>query len=598
MPARDKKRRIADAADDAAAWLAEAQRELDGGTQARAQLAAAAEPDVKWPPSIAAFADACCRGAAASGQATDVRVLAALVAALRLAHTFHVRAGSSWCDNREAALSAQLSTWRANDGEFDASVRSFHSSGVLHGGGGGSAPAGLRFLRVLGAYDALYWAVWALACRQHRRVPHPCRMAEHVQRALLATGRGAAAVRRLLRVDVEAARCLGLRAEWLDDAAAAHPSYAFRSPWMRGAPAMLRLLRARWLEAVVHVAVAGVDATDPRVRASVLRWQLIGRDAAARHCAFACPSPDALRTILCTLERRRSSAARGEIVELGAGNGYWSKLLVRALAAAHPKNHARGACSVRALDVQPPAEWRQPADSRVVFGTADDLRTSGDGGGDGRQGGGNLRPPGRRGSEDGGDDGGGEDGAATTLLLCMPSPGEPGIAEDALAAFSGRYVAYVGEWGSGMTGTLALHAALLAAFELVSTTPLPCMPLTRVALHVLRRRSPVITTAAAAAAAATHPGARCCHCGGARGLRSCPWTRRLLLCSERCHAAAATQHAAAISWTYCGAECSTRPPFAEFQAHAEVFLTAAGASEAEWLRLAQATPQPERELPP
>lgn len=48
------------------------------------------------------------------------------------------------------------------------------------------------------------------------------------------------------------------------------------------------------------------------------------------------------------------------------------------------------------------------------------------------------------------------DASEKTLLLCMPSPGEAGIAEQALDAFSGPYVAYVGEWLSGMTGTCRL----------------------------------------------------------------------------------------------------------------------------------------------
>ena len=46
------------------------------------------------------------------------------------------------------------------------------------------------------------------------------------------------------------------------------------------------------------------------------------------------------------------------------------------------------------------------------------------------------------------------------LLLCMPSPGEEDLADTALHHFHGARVAYVGEWGSGMTGTVGLHASL------------------------------------------------------------------------------------------------------------------------------------------
>ena len=175
-----------------------------------------------------------------------------MVSALRLAFTFHLHSGSNWCADQESALAKHLAKLRADDDDFDSSVRAFHSSGVAHNSGGGSGPAALRLLRVLGAYDALSWAVWALACRQGKRVAHPVRLAEHVQNAMLSLPRSAAAVRRVLRSDIAAADNLGVRRTWLD---ATSPS-AIR--WRRGGCAMLRLLRARWIEACCRVAAPGV----------------------------------------------------------------------------------------------------------------------------------------------------------------------------------------------------------------------------------------------------------------------------------------------------------------------------------------------------
>ena len=153
--------------------------------------------------------------------------------------------------------------------------------------------------------------------------------------------------------------------------------------------------------------------------------------------------------------------------------------------------------------------------------------------------------------------------------------------------------------GSGMTGTRELHSRLLDQFEPVLTLPLPCVPLTRIALHLFRRR-PRAAPAGRRGVAAAKLGMACAVCGAARGLRACPWTRRLLVCSERCHAASAAKHEASISWLYCGAKLPVgkRPKLNEFHPGAEVHLEEKAASDAEWLRLAQATPQPERELPP
>jgi hypothetical protein len=95
------------------------------------------------------------------------------------------------------------------------------------------------------------------------------------------------------------------------------------------------------------------------------------------------------------------------------------------------------------------------------------------------------------------------------------------------------------------------------------------------------------------------PSARCTMCGSTRGLRSCPWTRSLLVCSAACHTASESQHLAAIALCFCGAappsgkDAQTRPSFEAFEPC--TLLEAETATELQWLRLAEATPQPERD---
>ena len=109
-----------------------------------------------------------------------------------------------------------------------------------------------------------------------------------------------------------------------------------------------------------------------------------------------------------------------------------------------------------ALDISPP-EGRQPHPPAVTYGTAESLGQAAGGGG--------------------------------VLLLCMPSPGEEDLADTALRHFHGARVAYVGEWGSGMTGTVGLHASLADTrrWALESVVPLPTFVKGRLALHIFAR---------------------------------------------------------------------------------------------------------------
>ena len=570
---------------EAEAWLAAAREEFENGGKKQMHSRAAPKP----PPQVSEFLDP---------DAPDaVQAAASSLACLRLALALNV-GSAKWRSHEEATLAEHLRSLRSQDEEFQSELRVYHTAAGNGSPIASSTDALMPALKLRGAMDALYWSLWGLACRREIRIPHPVRLAERVAKELLqhpATARAVVLSAALTTSNRQAARRMGFRPSWLEAAlrAAAQTS----SPWCRGACAMLRYLRSRWVEGCVLVAAdesaaaarnaATVDGPDAKVRAALLRWQYVGRDACARHMAFACPSSaaldEAMRAAQSTHGQRGGSGGNScGIVELGAGNGYWSKLLAK---------RARSfACSVRALDVDPPPEWKQPAEARVSFGTADEVSS----------------------------------GRERTLLLCMPSPGEAGIAEAALDAFEAPrpasaetvepqppplVVLYVGEWASGMTGTKALHARLLADYTLIATRPLPCLPLARIALHVFRRlptRRRNNHDARADDGMPSEPtsphrmppklprNALCLCCGAARGLKVCPWTR-ILMCSETCHAKAADEHAAAIAMTYCGAKPTTRPSFASFAPSEHLEATSATAQQ--WLRLAEATPQPERIIP-
>jgi hypothetical protein len=563
---------------EAEAWLEAAQREFTSGKKkskqddTTVQVAAA-------PEEVSDFVDE---------HALDaVQAAAASLACLRLALALKV-GSAQWRAREEERLNEHLRALRTEDSEFHSELKVYYTAA---GSGTPIASASaslLPALKLRGAMDALYWSLWGLACRRDVRIHHPVRIAERVATELLSrppTARAVAQGTSLGTANRQAARRMGFKPSWLDAATKGSEKkksgaavLARSSPWRRGDCAMLRYLRCRWIEGCALVATdAGsaaspkLDAADAKLRAALLRWQFVGRDACARHLAFACPTSSALDAALRAAESasQRGGSSAG-IVELGAGNGYWSKLLAKR-ARSFP-------CTVRALDVAPPPEWRQPAEAPVAFGTADDVAS----------------------------------GRESTLLLCMPSPGEPAIAEEALDAFEAAcgggtdatmpprrpsVVLYVGEWGSGMTGTRALHARLLEGYRLVATRTLPCLPLARITLHVFRRCSTGASGAAAPPPAAPRlpQNARCACCGSSRRLRACPWTRTVLLCSDACHAKAAVLHQAAIALTFCGVQASARPAFASF-APCE-HLEATSASDQQWLRLAEATPQPERIIP-
>jgi hypothetical protein len=155
-----------------------------------------------------------------------------------------------------------------------------------------------------------------------------------------------------------------------------------------------------------------------------------------RRYAFAIPTEAALETI----------ARYAPIVELGAGNGYWTFLLRR-----------RGVDCV-AYDLAPPDRMPNPNVFRpftwacVQQGDVDVLAGHGD----------------------------------RALFLCWPSYRDP-FAARALNAYSGTTLIYIGETRGGHTADDAFFDLLDGSWRIVEEVELPNWPGTRDALTVYSR---------------------------------------------------------------------------------------------------------------
>ena len=155
--------------------------------------------------------------------------------------------------------------------------------------------------------------------------------------------------------------------------------------------------------------------------------ELLGaREYARRHFAYAVPTNAVLTSI----------AAAGSLVEIGAGTGYWATLL-----------RERGA-DVVAYDHEVAGMAAPPPDGGYCdvthpFGVV-------------RRGGPEAagRHPDR------------------SLFLCWPPYRSP-MAANALAAWSGRQVYYIGEGSGGCTADDRFHDALARDFTLTSVEALP-----------------------------------------------------------------------------------------------------------------------------
>lgn len=144
--------------------------------------------------------------------------------------------------------------------------------------------------------------------------------------------------------------------------------------------------------------------------------------------SWAVPSTEAVRAL----------AELGPIVELGAGTGYWAWLIGQAGAA------------VRAMDQAPdsPPRWVP-----IHPGGPTDLAAA----------------------------------SEPTLLLCWPPLDEP-MAAEALAAFPGMRLAYIGEW-RGRTGDAVFHDTIERDWIHERTIALPSWPGFKDELRVYSRRN-------------------------------------------------------------------------------------------------------------
>ncbi len=172
------------------------------------------------------------------------------------------------------------------------------------------------------------------------------------------------------------------------------------------------------------------------------------RPELSRRFSWAIPNDAAIEAIA------EVAAGRG-IVEVGAGTGYWAALLEQA------------GVDVLATDAAPPAPslgddhnlWHAEASTWVEVHHVDGATAAADSNG-------------------------------RVLFLCWP-PSINDMALEALEAYTGDTVVYVGEWTNGATGTPAFRALLDAEWELVRTVEIPVWWGRDDAVRIYRRARPV-----------------------------------------------------------------------------------------------------------
>lgn len=150
------------------------------------------------------------------------------------------------------------------------------------------------------------------------------------------------------------------------------------------------------------------------------------------HCAWAVPSREAV-------ERIAALVGRDRLLEVGAGRGLWARLI------------ADAGAEVVAVDLKRLAPaWFEVREQSARQAVAEV--------------------------------------EAAVLLLCWPHP-KSGMASEALQAFRGDTVIYVGESGAGrVTGEDAFFEALRGGWSLAETLAIPTWPGFSDALYVYRRR--------------------------------------------------------------------------------------------------------------
>jgi hypothetical protein len=314
----------------------------------------------------------------------------------------------------------------------------------------------------------------------------------------------------------------GVKEDWLAKRGTSKP---LLSPWgSQPSNDLLTFFRARWSEGMwlFHALPSAAPA------AQVERWHRCGRDWGTRAFSFAIPTHEAVQAI---------HALKCGVVELGAATGYWSSLM------------EQKGILVRALDIQPASA--SESHTRVHAGDTGSLAE--------------LDPE-----------------EFDALLLCFPPPGQDNMADEALRVFRGSHVVYVGEWATGMTGSMEFHRTLQTKFKLIQQVSLPRWAGTCYDMRIFRKRvSPIASSSPYALSSLWQCDVNGCAAGNAQNLRRCRVTRKVVVCSQECWAKcedwykglAMLEHASPISFELFGPPCVDQ-----------------ASGDREWAELAKSTP--------
>ena len=189
------------------------------------------------------------------------------------------------------------------------------------------------------------------------------------------------------------------------------------------------------------VAATGTGRLPPPCHTHLEQWRDAARDWSCTLYAYAVPSRRAIETLV-------ALSRRGGMIEVGAGTGYWGKLLEEG--GADIVTFDKDLCNNEYHGSVPP--WTP----RLRRGGVECLK-------------------------------GGRHANRRVLLLAYPPP-DTEMATRCLEAFRGEVVAHVGEV-YGDTGTRRFDARLWREFELRDTVPLPNFGNTAYRLTVWKRRA-------------------------------------------------------------------------------------------------------------
>jgi hypothetical protein len=257
---------------------------------------------------------------------------------------------------------------------------------------------------------------------------------------------------------------------------------------------------------------------------AIIRWRDSIRDYPANFYAYAVPTNEALQAIskcLCDSDVK-------QIVEAGAGTGYWSTVILEHLTALKKMRgdaleKAAHDPSVLAYDIAPSSsgsanEYHGEIPSFMHIHQADEFRDF-------------LSSSTASGVQS----------AQAALLLCYPPPGSD-MACKVLSAYlgsGGRVVIHVGEW-QGLTGTVKFESRLSAMCFCQDVVPLPCWGTDATYLTIWKRNFDGVKFHYDCTSTSTTSHASACgYCSSDKcskiARRRCRFARCLQYCSSECY---------------------------------------------------------------